>query len=176
MVGVERCQYTEKRMEAIKQIKNEDVRRQGGPNQIAQGFLRYRDVVLNQRNSSEHGIPFAPYHMTFKPEAPLCNKCGQEGHIEAECSNSGQTFTDRPQSRKLDNHVGKDAFAKWRNDATTMLHDVKSSLLLGKSDIELNQTTWLDRQSEPTTVIMDTHVKVYDAQNKFVRNPGPQYA
>ena len=68
------------------------------------------------------------------------------------------------------------SFTKWRNDATMLLNDVKSSLLLGTSDIELDQATWLDRQSEPTTVIMDTHVKVYDAQNKFVRNPGPQYA
>ena len=86
--GVEGCQYTERRMEAIKQIKTEDGRRQGGPNQTAQGFLRYSDAVLNQRNSSEHGIPFAPYHMPFKPETPFCNKCGQEGHIEAQCSKS----------------------------------------------------------------------------------------
>ena len=76
---------------------------------------------------------------------------------------------------KLDNHVGKDAFIEWRNYATTLLNDVKRSLVLGTSDIELDQATWLDKQSEPTTTKMVTNAAVYDVRNRLVRNPGPQY-
>ena len=75
--GVPGHQYWDERMTMIKRMKAQDDARPNGHVGNAQGFLRYNKIILGQRDSSEHGIPFAPFKMSYHQATKACYNCGK---------------------------------------------------------------------------------------------------